>query len=133
MRCRAALAAVVLCLAAAACLPRWPGGRAEPRGTPEGPPDSVAVVVDNRNYLAATVRLLSSGSQVRRISVTGLASDTVYVQRGQLRPPGDVAAVIELVGSRQAHRVPRQILPADVSLIEIHVAELLRSSSMAVY
>lgn len=127
----ASVVALLLVAGAGACLP----GRGLP-GTDSPSPqvsDSVAILVDNRNYLSATVRLFSRGSQVRRLSVTGLQSDTVFLRRSELRVPGQIAAVIELVGSREAYRLPEELFPSDASLIEIHVAQLLRSSSLAVY
>lgn len=133
MKCRAPVVAGLLLLAAtaAACLP----GRGAPgTDSPDtGQADTVAVVVDNRNYLSTTVRLFSQGTQVQRISVSGNDADTTYVRRGQLRMPGQVSAVLELVGSREAYRLGEEILPADASLIEIHVAELLSTSSMVVF
>lgn len=122
---------LVLAAAGVACLPG--------RGTPEldAPEerrsDSVAVFVDNQNYLSATVRLFSGGAQVQRISVTGHDADTIYVRRGQLRMPGEVSAILELVGSRQAHRLREEILPADATLIEIRVGDLLSTSSMSIF
>lgn len=133
MKRHAPVSVVLLTLAAAAvaCLP----GRGVPETDSETyrQSDSVAVFVQNDNYLTATVRLFSDGAQVRRISVTGHNADTTYLRRRQLRMPGDVSAVLELVGSRQAYRLRRELLPVDASLIEIRVAELLSTSSMSIF
>lgn len=130
---RVPLLAALLSVAAATagCLPGR--GLPEAESAAESAPDSVAVLVDNGNYLSATVRLFSGGAQVRRISVTGHDSDTVYLRHDQLRVPGEVSAILELVGSREAHRLGEEILPRDATLIEIHVAELLSSSSMSIF
>lgn len=128
-----AVAALLLFAASAtACLPgRGLPGTSRSRAPEAG--DTVVVAVDNQNYLSATVRLFSRGSQVRRISVTGLQSDTVYLTRSELRMPGQVTAIVELVGSREAYRIPETILPADASLIDVQVAQLLSTSTIAVY
>lgn len=112
-----------------------PGGSLPESADPQRAelPDSVAVAVDNQNYLTAVVRLYARGSQVQRISVTGLDRDTIYVDRTRLRGPGEVAAILELVGSRQSYRLPGTLLPSDASLIQIHVAQLLSTSSLAVF
>lgn len=125
--------AALLAVAASApgCLPGR--GLPEPESTPDRQPDSVAVRVDNRNYLSATVRLFSGGSQVRRISVTGHDADTIYLRRSKLRMPGEVSAILELVGSRESYRLREELLPDDATLIEIHVAELLSTSSMSIF
>ncbi len=122
---------LILAAAAVACLP----GRGVPEtdSVADRQSDSVAVFVQNGNYLTATVRLFSQGTQVRRISVTGHDADTTYLRRSQLRMPGEVSAVLELVGSRQAYRLRKELLPADASLIEIRVAELLSTSSMSIF
>lgn len=126
-----ALVLAVAAAAAAACLPTR--GLPENESTAERQADSVAVLVDNRNYLSATVRLFSGGSQVQRISVTGHAADTIYLRRSRLRMPGEVSAILELVGSRQAYRLREELLPPDATRIEIHVAELLSTSSMSIF
>lgn len=117
--------------ATAGCLPGRGLPEAESGADPQ--PDSVAVVVENGNYLSATVRLFSDGAQVRRISVTGHGADTIYLRPGQLRMPGRVSAILELVGSREAYRLREEILPPDATLIEIQVAELLSTSSMSIF
>lgn len=125
---------VVLLFFAAAALACLPGrGVPETGSRAEARSDSVAVLVENGNYLDATVRLFSDGSQVRRISVTGNDADTIYLRRSQLRMPGEVSAVLELVGSRQSYRLREELLPIDASLIEIRVAELLSTSSMSIF
>lgn len=125
------VAALLLVAAATACLP---GRRTPGEGSPSPKvSDTVAVAVDNQNYLTATVRLFSRGSQVRRISVTGLQSDTVLLDRSSLRIPGQISVIVELVGSREAYRLPETILPADARLIEIQIAQLLSTSSLSVY
>ena len=122
---------LLVAVAAVACLPGQGAPEDDSRGDRRS--DSVAVLVDNGNYLNATVRLFSGGSQVRRISVTGFDVDTIFLRAGQLRMPGEISAVVELVGSRRAYRLPRAILPANASLIEIHVADLLSTSSMSIF
>lgn len=126
-------AAILLVLAAlaGACLP----GRGVPGSDTQEPrrPDSVAVLVDNMNYLAVTVRLYSRGAQVRRISVSGNNADTLYMRPDQLHMPGQISAILELVGSREAYRLREEILPVDATLIEIRVGSLLSTSSLSIF
>lgn len=128
---RVVLGLLLLAASATACLPGRGTAGTEPRGREVS--DTVLVAVDNQNYLTATVRLYSRGSQVRRISVTGLQSDTVTLPRSSLRTPGQITVILELVGSREAYRLPETLLPTDASLIDIQVAQLLSTSSLSVY
>ena len=44
-----------------------------------------------------------------------------------------IATNLEIVGDRGTFRLPDEILPEAASVVEIRVAELLTTSSMAIY
>lgn len=127
-----AVVAVLLAIALASCLP--PGGlpNTQTASTAEAA-DSVTVRVHNQNHLAVTVRLFSRGSQISRTRVRGAGSDTIHIDRGDLQVSQEIAAVLEIVGDRGTFRLPDEILPESASVVEIRVAELLTTSSMAIY
>lgn len=118
-------AAVVLALLlVVACGGPVPGARSGAVGTGEAP-DSVTVVVDNRNYLDVTVRLFSDGRQVSRHLVVGNTVDTVRLLRDRFSGGNWFRAVLSPVGRRRDYPLPREMLPEDASLILIDVSEHL--------
>lgn len=127
-----AVVAVLLATALASCLP--PGGLPNTQvASTADSADSVTVRVHNQNHLAVTVRLFSRGSQISRTRVRGAESDTIHIDRGALQVSREIAAVLEVVGDRGTFRLPDEILPESASVVEIRVAELLTTSSMAIY
>lgn len=117
--------AVVLALVlAGACGGGVPGTRSGAAGAGEAR-DSIAVVIDNRNYLDVTVRIFSDDRQVSRHFVVGNTVDTVHLGRDRFLGGSWFRAVLSPVGRRRDYPLPRELLPDDASLILIDVSEHL--------
>lgn len=117
-------AVVLALLLVGACGGSAPGTRSGAVGAGEAP-DSVTVVIDNRNYLDVTVRLFSDGRQVSRHLVVGNTVDTVRLARDRFSGGSWFRAVLSPVGRRRDYPLPREMLPEDASLILIDVSEHL--------
>lgn len=116
---------LVMVAAAAGCASKSSGG-------PERTARPVRVVVDNRNWEAATIYIERSGARWKIASVPALASRTISVDSRMLSAGHDVRLIAEMRMTRESFH-SSLFNAAGARSVELQIGSRLALSMVSVY